>query len=100
MRFFYWFGAGIELGTGTRNPSFDDSDSPEDVFSIPVPQEQVYPVGASGPDPESDPEPSMLEILGRNLENPFNRFISDTASYFLFIGILGLVLINPNDTPS
>ena len=42
-------------------------------------------------------EMSLFERFGTNLENPFNRMISDTASYFLFIAILLLVLVNPQD---
>ena len=44
-----------------------------------------------------DPHPGLLETFGSNLKNPFNRMVSDTASYLLFIGILILVLVNPND---
>ena len=40
---------------------------------------------------------SMFERLGTNLENPFNSMISDTASCFLFIAILLMVLVNPQD---
>ena len=40
---------------------------------------------------------SRFENYGRNLENPFNRMVSDTASYFLFLGILITILINPHD---
>ena len=48
----------------------------------------------------STSEPSTrrrFETFGRNIENPFNMFISDTASYNLFIGILLVLLVNPND---